>query len=121
MNPDTQADLAERLERDSRCEFCGGTGRRGRGTCRKCHGSGIADMRHPQARFNSGFHTATYDRSLGCPLNIVESAEQGQSELDVVSRALDWWYAAGYAAGLEAEGRPRSSDPAWHAFLGRAE
>lgn len=106
-----QQSIKTRFDRDAKCAPCKGTGKRGRGQCSECRGSGNADLKHPRIRFNWGFHDATRDASISKPRRLVDVGPQG---LDQVSMEFDYWYAQGYASGLSVpQGtRPESSEPA---------
>jgi len=114
--------LSARLARDSRCPACRGTGRRGRGTCSSCRGSGAADLTHPRIRFNWGYHDAHLDGTLKSGAR--EVVERGPQTTRTVSAEANFWYAAGYRAGLAAvsAGTYRNdSEPAWVELTGSAE
>lgn len=112
----TTTAIQSQFHQDKVCAPCKGSGKRGRGKCSECGGSGTAHLKHPRVRFNWGFHDATSDNAAGKPRQIVDV---GPQNLRQVSMEFDFWYAQGYAEGLSVKGAPpHTSEPAWLAFTG---
>lgn len=114
---------AKRFALDSLCKACGGKGKRGRGACGQCEGSGTvetgaASLDAPRIRFNWGYHDARADVRLD---SVREVAMTGDHTTRRVSAAFSYWYAAGYERGLRSAAAETTSTDAWVTFSGREE
>jgi len=101
--------LLATLKADMVCAGCKGTGRRGRGQCRACNGSGETDLcASPRVKFNSGFHDACVE--------LLEFKRPRNPE------GMYLWYRLGYIAGLDVASKtgehPRWSSAAWMSTTG---
>ncbi len=108
-NPMTLEALQARIVRDMVCAGCKGTGKRGRGKCHPCQGSGETDnLSSPRVKFNHGFHDATLE---ALEFNSTRNTE-----------GMAFWYRLGYEMGLQHAAyirtRPKTSSEAWHALTG---
>lgn len=66
-----------------------------------------------RVRFNWGYWAARFDAQNDC---VKELKEKGKQTMEVVSRAFDRFYFAGYLGGIQGPFDPDSSEPAWLAY-----
>lgn len=111
MTTTIQVALQSEILKPRKCEGCRGSGKRGRGTCRACEGSGEPDFcRSPRVVFNGGYHDGFTEQSWGKP-----------REIRQMNQYLPKWYVEGYLRGVLdcAKGlEHKTSSAAWTDFCG---
>lgn len=95
-------EIQRQLSQDHECPACKGSGKRGRGKCRKCDGTGSAmpdGYREAcQDRMLRGLEDSRRDSRMNRARTVVD---EGAHTSKQVSRSYDQWYCLGYECGLE--------------------